>query len=296
MQNKIGAVKNPLSVIAIFAGIAEISGTIVLPHIDPNNQELFIWFLMLFPSTLVVLFFITLNWNYKVLYAPSDFKDEEHFVNMQKATTSEIFMKMSDELTSEDEAEETSSNNESDKNVLNLDEARNVISDSEIRLSMGKISTKEERKQHSEIMRSINRQRMREGRLLEDILMNKLQSELGLNIERDMKIQGDNYMFMLDGVARNGGNMTVIEVKRMNRNTFNRSGQVALVDRFRGFYQTLNDAEKKEFSLIFAVATDDEPEKMRSYLEHLLSPLEFKYFIKVYQVDELASGSEQVAS
>lgn len=289
MQNKIGAVKNPLSVIAIFAGIAEISGTIVLPHIDPNNQELFIWFLMLFPSTLVVLFFITLNWNYKVLYAPSDFKDEEHFVNMQKATRSEIFMKMSDELSSEYEAEETSSNNESDTNRLNLDEARSVISDSEIRLSMGKISTKEERKQHSEIMRSINRQRMREGRLLEDILMNKLQSELGLDIERDMKIQGDNFRLMFDGVARNGSNMTVIEVKRMNKNTFNRSGQVALIDRFRRFYQTLNDTEKKEFSLIFAVATDDEPETMRSYLEHLLSPLEFKYFIKVYQVDELAS-------
>ncbi|MGH1461110.1 MAG: hypothetical protein ACRBB6_03650 [Neptuniibacter sp.] len=74
-----GIVKNPLSVIAIFAGVAEISGTGVLPFIAPANQELYIWFLMLFPFTLVLLFFGTLNWNHKALYAPSDYKSDESF-------------------------------------------------------------------------------------------------------------------------------------------------------------------------------------------------------------------------
>lgn len=74
-----GVVKNPLSVIAIFAGVAEISGTGVLPFIDPANQELYIWFLMLFPFTLVLLFFGTLNLNHKALYAPSDYKSDESF-------------------------------------------------------------------------------------------------------------------------------------------------------------------------------------------------------------------------
>lgn len=75
-----GIVKNPLSVIAIFAGVAEISGTSVLPFISPENQYLYIWFLMLFPSALVVLFFLTLNWNHKALYAPSDYKSDESFL------------------------------------------------------------------------------------------------------------------------------------------------------------------------------------------------------------------------
>ncbi len=78
-MNNTGIVKNPLSVIAIFAGVAEISGTGVLPFITPDNQELYIWFLMFFPFTLVLLFFATLNWNHKSLYAPSDYKSDESF-------------------------------------------------------------------------------------------------------------------------------------------------------------------------------------------------------------------------
>lgn len=75
-----GIVKNPLSVIAIFAGVAEISGTGVLPFISPENQYFYIWFLMSFPFTLVILFFATLNWNHKSLYAPSDYKSDESFL------------------------------------------------------------------------------------------------------------------------------------------------------------------------------------------------------------------------
>ncbi|MFZ6864169.1 hypothetical protein ACO0K7_16190 [Undibacterium sp. Ji67W] len=75
-----GIVKNPLSVIAIFAGVAEISGSGVLPFISPENQHLYIWFLMSFPFVLILLFFATLNWNHKALYAPSDYKSDESFL------------------------------------------------------------------------------------------------------------------------------------------------------------------------------------------------------------------------
>lgn len=73
------AIKNPLTIIAIFAGIAEISGTAVLPFVSSDNQRLYIYFLIFFPSLLVSLFFWTLNCNHSVLYAPSDWKDEANF-------------------------------------------------------------------------------------------------------------------------------------------------------------------------------------------------------------------------
>ncbi len=82
MTEKIGLVKNPLTVIAIFAGIAEVSGTIVLPFIAEDNQIIFIYFLLFFPSILVILFFITLNFNNKALYAPSDFNNEENYIKI----------------------------------------------------------------------------------------------------------------------------------------------------------------------------------------------------------------------
>lgn len=80
MIEKVKAVNNPLTIIAIFAALAEIAGTVALKLVADNLQATFIWFVILFPVLLVLLFFITLNFNPKVLYAPSDFKNEENFL------------------------------------------------------------------------------------------------------------------------------------------------------------------------------------------------------------------------
>lgn len=82
MIEKITKINNPLTIIAIFAGLAEVAGTIALGFLNGETQQIFIWFVMLFPAVLVALFFLTLNFNAKVLYAPSDFKDEKNFLNM----------------------------------------------------------------------------------------------------------------------------------------------------------------------------------------------------------------------
>ena len=54
--NKVGVIKNPLTVIAVFAGLAEVSATIALPQLEAVVQAKFVWFVMLFPTLLVVLF------------------------------------------------------------------------------------------------------------------------------------------------------------------------------------------------------------------------------------------------
>ncbi|AEG92490.1 hypothetical protein [Ramlibacter tataouinensis] len=80
MLENMRAVSNPLSIIAIFAALAEVAGTVVLALVDKTIQGTFVWFVMLFPILIVVLFFLTLNFNPKVLYAPSDFRDEDNFL------------------------------------------------------------------------------------------------------------------------------------------------------------------------------------------------------------------------
>ena len=81
MIERIKTVSNPLTIIAIFAALAEIAGTIALATVDKELQRVFVWFVMMFPTLIVILFFLTLNFNPKVLYAPSDFRDEENFLN-----------------------------------------------------------------------------------------------------------------------------------------------------------------------------------------------------------------------
>jgi hypothetical protein len=80
MIDKIKKVSNPLTIIAIFAALAEINSTVALGLVQNEMQEIFIWFIIGFPTLLILLFFVTLNFNPKVIYAPSDFKDEENFI------------------------------------------------------------------------------------------------------------------------------------------------------------------------------------------------------------------------
>lgn len=67
---------NPISIIAMFSALCEASATTVLPLLDEENRQIYIWFLIAFPSTLVILFFLTLNFNSRVLYPPMD-RDEQ---------------------------------------------------------------------------------------------------------------------------------------------------------------------------------------------------------------------------
>jgi hypothetical protein len=60
VSEKIKTVNNPLTIIAIFAGLAEIAGTTVLALVDKEIQHVFVWFVMVFPALLVILFFGTL--------------------------------------------------------------------------------------------------------------------------------------------------------------------------------------------------------------------------------------------
>lgn len=85
VAQKFKKISNPLTIIGIFAGLSEISMTTALSLIDKSLQSTFIWFIIGFPFLLVVLFFLTLNFNAKILYAPSDFKDEKLFLETMKS-------------------------------------------------------------------------------------------------------------------------------------------------------------------------------------------------------------------
>lgn len=73
-------VSNPLTLIAIFAGIAEISSTCAIGFVNKELQYIFIWFVIGFPVLPILLFFVVLIFKPNVLYAPSDFKNERNFL------------------------------------------------------------------------------------------------------------------------------------------------------------------------------------------------------------------------
>lgn len=82
-------ISNPLTIIAVFAGLAEAFATIALIKLPENSQQVFLYFVMGFPTLLVILFFYTLHKNHKVLYGPSDYKDQSMFFDLIRESVSE---------------------------------------------------------------------------------------------------------------------------------------------------------------------------------------------------------------
>ena len=105
MLEKMKAVSNPLTIIALFAALAEVAGTISLKFLDPSLQKIFIWFVMGFPTLIVVLFFIVLLKKREALYGPGDFKEDKSFNellnNARQALELETIQKMLTEFKDE---------------------------------------------------------------------------------------------------------------------------------------------------------------------------------------------------
>lgn len=229
MIEKIGPVRNPLTIIAMFAGIAEISGTVVLPFLAPQNQATYIWFLMLFPSALIALFFATLNFNHRALYAPSDYRDEDNFFRgVREGTTEDRIAKVKREL-AEAETESTTSMS-----------APSAPSSSE-----------------PSIVNKSKRDKLRNYLFAEDLALNELSLRLLGRLRKGVEFEGIPYLF--DGVVSGPKGLVAIEVKyvRTLQNIERRIRET--VNRVASALDNASDSAKPPpFSLLISIVTDKE--------------------------------------
>ena len=73
-------VRNPLTLIGIFAGLAEVAAMAVLPALEGFVQKVFVWYVMFFPILLVGAFYYILYRRPQVFYAPRDWREERHYM------------------------------------------------------------------------------------------------------------------------------------------------------------------------------------------------------------------------
>jgi hypothetical protein len=297
-----GTVKNPLTVIAIFAGTAEISGTAILPLLEAGAQSTYIWFLMLFPFTLIALFFITLNWNHKVLYAPSDFKDEDHFVNiLQKASLKDQIEVIDEEVDADTESIEPAgedsslieeSNQEPDSSGQSHlpDDEHPLVTAIQVAEEESGVSNRETRELQRKLMAAVHRTSRRDSEMAEKLVFEKLENELGVKIEKDMKFEFGSRRYVFDGVARSGNQLTAVEVRFMRDMKMGMDSMfMRFLDRAAELYSSLSDSQRKEFSFIFAIVTDNLDERRLGSIKRRVSSMNFPAVVKVYDFDNLAS-------
>ena len=82
-ETAIKLARNPLGIIALFQVLIYGIAGYVTAKVDTNNPNLLIplvWFLVIFPIIVLVVFAYLVIAHHEKLYAPSDFTDEENFM------------------------------------------------------------------------------------------------------------------------------------------------------------------------------------------------------------------------
>ena len=279
MIEKVTTVKNPLTVIAIFAAIAEISGTLVLPFIAQQHQGVYIWFLMLFPLMLVSAFFLTLNFNHGVLYAPSDYRDEKNFLKSFGKQTPDDRIKRFAEVVS-DASAPTEIQSTKAPEQFNT----SSVNDPQISVSI--------KKRHSDILARYV--------LAEQLVMSKLSSDFQTPIERDINFSpkgiGTSIGSMkvsFDGVAVRGDSVTAIEVKYFPTGKIHTDSLRKILSVTEGVAQSLKDQDRK-FQLVLAVVTENDAQVVPTTIRESIAELSKNYCysidVRVYRFDELESS------
>jgi hypothetical protein len=299
MIEKIGSIKNPLTIIAVFAGVAEISGVGVLPFIAQENQTVYVWFLMLFPSLLILLFFLTLNFNHTVLYAPSDYKNEDHFLlPIQRVTAAEAALKLEADVLEEQAATEQAGTEEPAATEQAGTEERpateqaqsvsvSASEDRSMKLRSSKLSSTPFRIHAFGTTDNRARHLLAEG-----LIFIKLATEFPRPIEREVRVGAAGGSYIFDGVVFDRSAMTIIEVKYMRQGLFPSSYLHQVLDRIQKTVTTFENSTVPKVRVLLALVSDEagppsNSARMNALVDRFRSEFSFAIEIRLYNLNDL---------
>ncbi|GHV11408.1 hypothetical protein FACS189491_02610 [Spirochaetia bacterium] len=229
MKEKIDHIKNPLSIIAVFSGISEISASAVLPFISEKLQGIFIWFLIFFPIFLILLFFITLWTKHFVLYAPSDYSSDDSFLKVIPQTGQEIKNKFFEDTFMQ--------NKENDKPNIDSNNLTNSIDYTNPGFDV------------------TNRDNYV---LAEQLCLNKLKEKLGSNFKTQCTITAGRISIKLDGLLKDRDHWYFYEIKYFPAINTSIDGIEKNIQTFKSFVRAANMNLKITYHIHIATPVDDD--------------------------------------
>lgn len=317
---KIGHIKNPLTVISRFAAIAELSGTAVLPFLTPENQSTYILFLMAFPIYLVGIFFLTLNFNHKTLYAPSDYENQDDFLKLFGIVTpQERDEKLSAEAKETDLSVEPSHNSTSSSPASNAPTEAEPVEDVPVEnASLTEVdhvepassnSNSEEQGSSPEARNSqagtifdlegftkrSHIESMAKLEFIEKRSLEKLKLATSIDFSPKIKFQfpGFSKPILFDAIAQHGDTIHIAEVKYFDQK-FSQSRFLSTITNARIASQNLNEVSKVKVQLhLVVILSTSTPLDIQHNIESALrnAARNFDVPCKVYiaTLDDLAS-------
>ena len=239
-------IRNPLTVIAIFAGIAEVSGTIILPLLSEDRQSTFMWFVMGFPCLLVSMFFFTLWKKHQVLYAPSDFRDDSGFLEAQRgrrerAARDAKFIEDMEFALGVPPLPAT------------IDEVAPTTVPSQAPGTEPQASIEPPTPTPTP---TVTRTARGTYLLAERLVLDRLQKEIPGEFGKDTVLVADDAVYAFDATFQHAGQMLGVDVKYFPTGDFNKGLLRSQLSKLESFYKKMPLDAKREFKMIIAVATD----------------------------------------
>lgn len=270
-------IKNPLTIIAIFAGIVEVGSNSVLPFLTDENQATYIWFLMLFPLVLVLIFFFILYNKHEVLYAPSDFNDEANFRDIlnttRKSTTSELSNKMNEDLkTLKEEYKKLEKRSKKKKAKKNDD-----VSDEN---SQTDTPTQTDTKV-SNFRNMIKFGKVKFLNMAEKSLLKMYKEKYDDKLELNVTMGTEKDKLIADGIVIDGNDINIIEVKILSTHMAIRHIIHRFIDKNYNLLQKF--AENHNVKISFIVLTpDDRFEERYERIESIMNEKFSNFKIKIH--------------
>lgn len=273
MVERFGHIKNPLTVVAIFAAIAEVSGTIVLPLLERETQGVYVWFLMLFPILLVVIFFFVLYQKHHVLYAPTDFKDDRTFAELfESASTKAKVAKINGEL---EETASEEANSDGSASQGGRQQAEGICKTT--------ISAKD----------TLRRTIQGNGLLAEELVAAKLAKDMGIKFERNLALKGQPSL-VFDAVATASDRAVVAEVRFTRMGLMSESMLNNYFERVGRFSESLPDNLRGKIDFVFALVTDSDDESRLNLINRAAERIRvfsqnypFRTTVRIFSMQEL---------
>lgn len=271
MIEKIGRINNPLTIIAIFAGLAEVSGTVVLPLLKENIQNTYVWFIMLFPIFLVALFFLVLYFKREVLYAPSDFREDSSFNRFFERSSKDRL-----DIITDDSVEEEQKNND-----VTPKEKKDEPLELKVESRVKSVTPVKTPPLDSIIAKSL---------LAQELVISKLSRDLNVTFVRNASPINDNHI-NFDAVAVTPQVMYVVEVKYSKTGRISDNSLYSVFDRTWRFYSTLSQNIQVIFTFFFIIVVDSDigPISLEALEKEMLAKNQYKYrtILRIMKLQDL---------
>lgn len=268
--------KNPLGIIALFIvllyAIAGIVLGISVSTLQSNERWPLIWFIVIFPILVLIVFTWLVAKHHKKLYAPSDFRDDESF--LQAATPEAQRQRLENEILDYLEITEDVKKLPDGQQTLNVPDTE------------AEMVEKEDLKNRIKIYRE-------DTILAEDLALRQVAYDLGGPVSRQVLLSGKSARVAVDGFYPYSQPKTAIEIKYLTQHAIHGGGLhgfIEQVDELADAIATISKETDPIAIIVVAVIEDMTAEleyKVRNQFREMNLKRQLSLSFETYDFDKL---------